>query len=157
MLHVVTCEESWEVIEQNGNPITETKRHAWISSEPVTKSNVHQLCNLIARKRWLQENNILKEKRQGYHYEHIFSHDFDAMQGYHYLMHIGRMLNELAFHSVSLTEHVKTVGFRGFIKAFKEAMTNTGLGQEMLKQIAKSPGQLRLVLEDDWKTRKTAA
>jgi len=157
ILHVVTCEESWKVIDENNNFITESKRHAWISSEPVTKSNVHQLCNLIARKRWLQENNILKEKRQGYHYEHIFSHDFDAMQGYHYLMHIGRMLNELAFHSVSLTEHVKTVGFRGFIKAFKETMTNTGLDQEMLIRIVRSPGQLRLVLEDDWKTRKTAA
>jgi len=156
-VHVVLCEESWKVIDDNNNFITETARHAWISSEPVTKSNVHQLCNLIARKRWLQENSILKEKRQGYNYEHIFSHDFNAMRGYHYLMHIGRMLNEMAFHSISLTEHVKTVGFREFIKTFKDTMINTELDKETLGRIAKSPGQLRLVTEDDWKTRKTAA
>jgi len=154
-LQVVTCEESWEVID--GKSVTiENKRYAWISSEPVTNSNVHQRCNLIARKRWLQENTILKEKRQGYHYEHIFSHDFNAMQGDHYLMYIGRMLNELALHSVSLTEHVKTVGFRDFIEDFKEVMVNTGLDQEMLIRTVKSSGQLRLVLEDDWKTRKIA-
>lgn len=155
-LHVVTCEESWVVIDDKG-VTTENKRYAWISSEPVTKSNVHQLCNLIARKRWLQENTILKEKRQGYHYEHIFSHDFNAMQGYHNLMHIGRMLNELALHSVSLTKHVKTAGFRGFIKDFRKVMVNIGLDQEMLTRTVKSSGQLRLVLEDDWKTRKIAA
>jgi len=154
---VVLCEEIWTVIDENNNFTTKTARHAWISSEPVTKNNVHQLCNLIARKRWLHENNILKEKRQGYHYEHIFCHDFDAMRGYHYLMHIARMLNEMAFHSVSLTEHVKTVGFREFIKVFKETMTNTGLDKELMIRIAESPGRLRLVLEDDWKTRKTAA
>ena len=106
---------------------------------------------------YCQSNISLKEKRQGYHYEHIFSHDFDAMRGYHYLMHIARMLNEMAFHSVSLTEHVKTVGFRDFIKDFKEAMINTGLDKEMLIGISKSPGRLRLVTEEDWKTRKTAA
>jgi len=156
-VHVVFCEESWQVVDENSNFITETARHAWISSELVTKNNVHQFCNLIARKRWLHENNILKEKRQGYHYEHIFSHNFEAMRGYHYLMHIGRMLNEMAFHSISLTEHVKTVGFREFIKNFKETMINTELDKETLSRISKSPGQLRLVLEEDWKTRKTAA
>ena len=157
VVHVVLCEESWKVIDENNNFIIETARHAWISSEPVTKNNVHQLCNLIARKRWLQENTILKEKRQGYHYEHIFSHDFDAMRGYHYLMHIARMLNEMAFHSVSLTEHVKTVGFREFIKTFKETMIHTGLDKELLIRIAESPGRLRLVTESDWKTKKMAA
>ena len=73
------------------------------------------------------------------------------------MMHIGRMLNELALHSVSLTKHVKTAGFRGFIKDFKKVMVNTGLDQEMLTRTVKSSGQLRLVLEDDWKTRKIAA
>ena len=34
----------------------------------------------MARKRWLQENNFLKEKRQGYRYSHIFSHHFGEFQ-----------------------------------------------------------------------------
>ena len=79
------------------------------------------------------------------------------MRGYHYLMHIARMLNEMAFHSVSLTEHVKTVGFREFIKTFKETMVNTGLDKELRIRIAESPGRLRLVTESDWKTKKMAA
>jgi len=98
----------------------------------------------------------LKEKQQGYHYRHSYSHDFVVMQGYHYLMHIGRMLNEIAFYSISLTEHVKTVGFQDFICIFKAAMPYSQLNKERLKKIAESAGQLRLVLEDDWRTKKPA-
>ncbi|MBS3948127.1 MAG: hypothetical protein KGZ57_07510 [Dethiobacter sp.] len=71
---------------------TKTSRHAWISSTPIDRNNIHARCNLMGRKRWLQENNILKEKHQGYSYEHIFSHNWNAMKGYHSLMHIACML-----------------------------------------------------------------
>jgi hypothetical protein len=105
-VHLVTCEESWLDIDKNGTEITRTSRHAWILDKPTTRESVHNYCNLAARKRWLHENNILKEKHQGYQYEHIFSYHWGAMRGYHYLMHIGRMLNEMAIHSVYLTEHL---------------------------------------------------
>jgi len=156
-VHVVICQEKREVMDEKNNPVFEVTRHAWLSSEPVTKKNVHHLCNLTARKRWLHENNILKEKHQGYHYEHIFSHHFDAMRGYHYLMHIGRMLNEMAFHSVYLVGHVKAVGFQGFINKFKAAMIYRELDQERLCRLAASAGQLRLAGEDDWRTTRPAA
>jgi hypothetical protein len=71
-IHVVICKESWEEIELvTCRGVTKTTRYAWISSDPIKKTNIHARSNLIARKRWLQENTILKEKHQGYHYEHI--------------------------------------------------------------------------------------
>jgi hypothetical protein len=105
----------------------------------------------------LHENNILKEKHQGYRYEHIFSYHWEAMRGYHYLMHIGRMLNEMAMHSVYLTEHVKEFGEKSFINIFREAMRNRELDTERLRRLSASPGQLRLVYEDNWKTNRLAA
>jgi len=156
-IHFVMCEESSEVIDKNGVLVTKTGRHAWVSSDPISRNNVHERCNLAARKRWLHENNILKEKRQGYQYEHIFSHYFNAMRGYHYLMHIARMLNEMALHSVYLTERVKTIGIRQVIKKFYEAMANRELDTNRLRLLMESPGQLRLVQEENWKTNRSAA
>ncbi len=156
-LHLVVCDESWPEIDKNGFRVTRTARHAWIVNEPLTRGNVHSLCNLAARKRWLHENCILKEKHHGYRYEHIFSHHWEAMRGYHYLMHIGRMLNETAMHSVYLTEHVKKFGMRQFIKSIREAVRNRELDTESLRRMAASPGQLRLVYEDDWKAKRLAA
>lgn len=121
------------------------------------RKNVHERCNLAARKRWLQENNILKEKHQGYRYEHIFSHDWNAMRGYHYLMHIGRMLNEMVLHSISLTEHVKGVGIQLCIRKFFLAMIQRSLDTERIRQRVKSTCQPRLVLEEDWKTSRQLA
>jgi len=156
-IHIVTCEESWEEIDKKGCTVMKTTRHAWISSSPINRKNVHERCNLAARKRWLQENNILKEKHQGYQYEHIFSHDWNAMRGYHYLMHIARMLNEMALHSISLTEHVKEVGIQSFIEKFRTAMTHRELDTQRLRRLIESPGQLRLVYEENWKTSWSVA
>lgn len=157
VIHVVTCEENWEVIDKNGDMVIKTARHAWISSKPINRKNVHENCNLGARKRWLHENNILKEKHQGYHYEHIFSHDWNAMQGYHYLMHIARMLNEMALHSTCLTEQVRVIGIEAFLKKFREAMTHRKLDTKQIKQICEAPSQLRLECEQYWKTSWQAA
>ncbi|WP_051534277.1 transposase family protein [Desulfitibacter alkalitolerans] len=155
-IHVVVCEESWEDFK-TGCVVIKTARHAWISSTPIDRKNVHERCNLTARKRWLQENNILKEKHQGYRYEHIFSHNWNAMKGYHYLMHIARMLNEMALHSVSLAEHVKDIGTQSFIKKLYIAMVYKKLDTERLHRLTESPGQLRLVQEENWKTGRFAA
>ena len=156
-IYLVTCDESWEEIDKKGYTVMKTSRHARISSEPINRKNVHERCNLAARKRWLHENNILKEKHQGYRYEHIFSRDWNAMRGYHYLMQIGRMLNEMVLHSISLTEHVKEVGIQSFIRKFFLAMPQRSLDTERIRQRVKSPCQLRLVQEEDWKTSRQLA
>ena len=72
-------------------------------------------------------------------------------------MHIGRMLNEMAIHSVYLTEHVKAVGEKSFIRKFREAIGNRELDRGRLRRMAASPGQLRLIYEDNWKTSRQAA
>jgi hypothetical protein len=156
-IHVVTCDESWEEADRDGNVTEKTSRHAWISSVPLSGKNVHERCNLTARKRWLHENNILKEKHQGYHYEHIFAYDFDAMRGYHYLMHIARMLNEMMLYSVNLFEDVKTVGIQSFLKKLFCVMRHRELDIERLCKLKDSPGQLRLVQEEIWQINEPAA
>jgi hypothetical protein len=94
VLHVVTCEETWQEVDKSSCEIVnKTLKHAWISSKPLTKSNFHERCNLAARFRWGVENNILIEKRHGYQYEHCFSYNWKAMKGYHYLMHLAHLLN----------------------------------------------------------------
>lgn len=155
-VHFVMCEESWEGIDANGNPLKKTGRHAWISNVPISRNNVHRYCNLAARKRWLHENNILKEKCQGYGYEHIFAHNWNAMRGYHYLMHIARMLNEMALHSVNLIDHVSRQGIQPFIKQFREVMAHRELDTKRIWRLVKSPGQLRLVQDEKWKTSQVA-
>jgi len=157
-IHVVVCEEAFEEVDaKTGLVVTKTSRHAWISSNPMERKNIHERCNLIARKRWLQENNILKEKHQGYGYEHIFSHNWNAMKGYHHLMHIARIINEMALHSVSLIEHVKEVGIQSFIKKFYIAMVYTKLDTERIRRLTELPGQLRLVQEENWRKSRLAA
>ena len=64
-LHVVVCEESWEEVNERGEIVTKTARHAWISSRPITRHNVHERCNLGARYRWGIEAGFLVEKHQG--------------------------------------------------------------------------------------------
>ncbi len=149
-LHVVICEETWPGTDKEDNTVTKKSCHAWISSQKIDRENIHTRCNLMARKRWLHENNILKEKHQGYSYEHVFSTDWNAMKGYHYLMHIARLLNELALHSIYLIEYVAELGIRGFIERFRAYMTHRKLDQKRLRAAALSPGQLRLELEGRW-------
>ena len=72
-LHVVVCEESWERIDEQARTVTETSRHAWLSSQPLNRENVHARCNLGARHRWGIEAGFLIEKPQGDPYEHAFA------------------------------------------------------------------------------------
>lgn len=153
-IHVVICEEKRVTITKDGSIIEKSSRHAWISSEPLDAKNVHTRCNLMARKRWLHENNILTEKRQGYHYEHIYSYDWNAMQGYHHLMHMAHFLNELALHSIQLVDYVKVLGIRFLLQTFRSVMIYQNRPTNLLDTIPKFPSQLRLVY-DDW--RQTAA
>ena len=39
-VHVVVREESWQEIDDDGNLVPKSVRHAWISSDPVSRKNV---------------------------------------------------------------------------------------------------------------------
>lgn len=82
---------------------------------------------------------------KGYQYEHIFSHDWDAMKGYHYLMHLAHLLNELAQNSIELAEQVQEVGIRGFIRLLRETISGLWLNKERIELLCKERHQLRLI------------
>jgi hypothetical protein len=89
-VHVVVCRESWEVLDPDtAQIVTKQSKHAWISSRPLNRLNVHTRCNLGARYRWGIEGAFLVEKHHGYAYEHAFAKNWNAMKGYHSLMRLG--------------------------------------------------------------------
>ncbi len=144
-LHVVVCEEEWEEVDKTGEVVSCESRHAWISSKPLNRENLHERCNLGARNRWGTEENFLVEKHHGYNYEHCFSYDWKAMKGYHYLMRIGHVTNILAKYSERLSVHIKEKGVRGFIKFIRETISSPWLDRVAVCECLKSDFQLRLI------------
>ena len=109
-LHVVVCEETWETVDEQGDTLTKSARHAWLSSQPLSRDNVHERCNLGARHRWGIEAGFLVEKHQGYHYEHAFALNWNAMKGYHYLMRLAHLFNTLARFARHLRDLYRRTG-----------------------------------------------
>jgi hypothetical protein len=145
ILHVAICEETWEEIApDSAQPVQKASRHAWISSEALSRQNVHERCNLGARHRWGIENNFLIEKCHGYQYEHCFSHDWKAMKGYHFLMRLGHLLNTLAQNTARLARLVCSRGRRGLIQFLRETCTGPWLDAIRIRLLLASPCQLRL-------------
>jgi hypothetical protein len=128
IVHVVVCKENWEEIgKDSAEVVKKQSRHAWISGKPLDKWNVHERCNLGARHRWGIESGILVEKRHGYHYESVFSYDWNAMKGYHYLMRLGHLINVLAQYSERLVKIIRELGVRGFIRFIRETIAGPWL------------------------------
>lgn len=144
-LHVVVCEERWEEVEDSGKVVRKQSRHAWISSEPLDRWNVHERCNLGARHRWGIESGFLVEKRHGYQYEHCFSYNWNAMKGYHYLMRLGHLLNVLAQYCEGLFERVREMGMRGFIRFIRETLSGPWFDSSWGRGDQSVPVQLRLI------------
>ncbi len=143
-VHVVVCEEWWEEIDADGNIEKKSSRHAWLSSEPLTQHNLHERCNLGARHRWGIEESILVEKQQGYRYEHLFSYSWNAMKGYHYLMHLGYALNVLALYSEQLFAIVTAKGVRPFLQFVRDSLIHPWLDPKQLRDRLRPKPQLRL-------------
>ncbi len=117
ILHVVICYETWTENHSRSTGLVEEKktRYAWISSKPLNSKNVFMRCTKMARYRWKIENNFLIEKHEGYFFEHVYSYNWQAMKGFHYLMKIGHFMNAMAVNSEILLEYVNEKGIRGFI------------------------------------------
>ena len=144
-VHLVVCEESWqEVDRKTGQIVTKNSRHAWVSSKPLNKKNVHIRCNLQARYRWAIEYSLLVEKHHGYGYEHAFSLDWNAMQGYHYLMRLAHFMNVLAFKTLFMAEKVRQMGTRGLIRYIFETLKGPWLDLTRISTLLTKKHQLRL-------------
>jgi len=142
-VHVIVCEETWEELKIDGTIEKMYSKYAWISDQALTKKNIHIRCNLMGRARWTIESNILIEKHYGYSYEHCFSYTWQAMKGYHYLMHIAHIINAIIFKTEYFYEKVieKTMG--GVIKLFKKALESTFLDKERISKILSQNYQIR--------------
>ena len=142
-INIVTCHEQWQEVNNDGEIITTQSHHAWISSRPINKGNIHERCNLGARYRWGIEASILVEKHQGYSYEHSFAIDWQAMKGYHYLMRLAHIFNTLARFSLALSESFKQYGIRGFFTFVYNTLTGPWLKSEEVNERLARPFQLR--------------
>lgn len=140
-LHMVVCEETWH--DERG---AHSNRWAWVSSVPLTQRNVVHRCNQIARRRWDIEENLLVEKRCGYHYEHLYSYDWNAIQGWHALLRLGHLLNTLSLHSVELWPTYLNFGLQGTLRWLRETMMGPWLDRIRLALIRQRQPQLRLIL-----------
>jgi hypothetical protein len=124
-LNLVTCTETWieEHPRSGKKPKKMISEYAWLSSERITAKNAFELCTVVARSRWRIENLFLKAKHHGYSYSHCFSHDWNTMKGFHYLMKFGLFLNALVAYSESLSTYVQIEGLRGFVKTIWKKIT----------------------------------
>ena len=144
-IHIVVCEETWDELDQSTCSIVQkSSRHAWVSNRPFNQKNVHCRCNLQGRHRWGIESNILVEKHQGYHYEHCFSYNWNAMKGFHYLMRIAHVLNTLTCKTINLAEKVRSLGVRGLIQYIKETLSAPWLNEDRIVIVRTTNHQLRL-------------
>ena len=147
-LNVVLCYETWQENHSQSTGKIEQKetRYAWISHMPLSKKNVFDRCIKVGRYRWKIENNILAEKHQGYEYEHCYSYSWNAMEGYHYLMKIGRLLNVLAANSELLADKIISLGIQGFIAYLKKVCSGSLLNADRIREAANERRQWRLTL-----------
>jgi DDE family transposase len=121
-IHLVCCQENWqEVDRKTGEIITKYSQKQWISSIKINVDNIHELCNLGARKIWLMEDSINTEKHRGYHYEHAFSYDWQAMQGFHLLMRLAHAVNAISEFTKKLKKWIKEQGCGAILKLIRGA------------------------------------
>jgi len=144
-VHLVVCEETWETVdEKSAQIVRKTSRHAWLSSVPLSKDNVHLRCNLGARHRWAIESGILIEKQYGYRYEHCFAYSWSAMKGYHYLMRIAHALNVVVQYSTKFTKLVRKLGRQGLIRFIRGTLSGPWLDEQQVRRALERPRQLRI-------------
>lgn len=147
-LHVVGCSEKYEKVDRLSGEI---KKHyserVWFSSKLILCENLHELINLGVRKKELMEDSINTEKNRGYRYKHAFSYDFNAMQGFHYLMRMGHLINALSEFSKVLKRYVKNLGASATLKLIKETLFGPWMSLEWYALQGLRKPQLRLQLE----------
>ena len=142
-LHVVVCEEQWDEIGKDSTIEHKHSKHAWISSEPLSSRNLHERCNLGGRYRWGIESGFLVEKQYGYHYEHTFSFNWNAMKGFHLLMRIAHMINTLAQYGNLLRSVFAQKGIQATIKYLDEIFRKMVLDPIRIVKSLAQPYQLR--------------
>jgi hypothetical protein len=145
LVHGVGCEETWQEVDpERGELIAKQTQHVWLSSQPLDPYNVPERCNLGARQCWGIETSLLVEKCQGYHYEHAFSYNWNAMKGYHYLMRLAHLVNALALATKRVAQQVCAQGVQAFLRFVRDSCAHRWLRREWIERFRATPLQLRL-------------
>jgi hypothetical protein len=148
LLHVVVCHETWQEKANKESPdvlVAKERTWAWVSAKPLTANNVLERCNCGGRARWNIEEGILTEKKRGYHYEHMFSYDWNGMKCWHALMHLGHLINILVIHSKALWGVAKRKGIKGLWDLLKDCVRGNWADTSRLAKLPVNP-KLRLVI-----------
>ena len=147
-VHLVACLERYEEVDKKTGEIVESfSEHAWISSIRIDINNVHELLNQGARKKELIEDSINTEKNRGYQYKHLFSYNWTAMQGFHYLMRLGHAINAISEFTKKLKQHIKDRGNSATLKIIKETLFAPWLSTMWYARQRLLTPRLRLQLE----------
>lgn len=134
-VHVVACRDQWpDVSKDTGDITTERSEHTWISSQELSLSNVHYLCNLSGRKREFIEDSFNTEKNRGYRYEHLFSYNWNALQGYHLLMRLAHAINAISEFTKKLKKYIKESGCANILKKIFDGLKHPWLSENWFKQ-----------------------
>ncbi len=148
MVNVVACNEKWEVVsEETGDIITKFSEHTWISSLPLSVHSLHELCNLAARKRAFIEDSFNTEKNRGYQYQHVFSYNWNAMQGFHLLMRLAHAVNALSEFTKKLKKYIRELGVTNTFNRILTAIKNPWLSHEWIEKEMQKASQLRFQFE----------
>lgn len=146
-MNVVVCMETRKEFDrETGQEVKKTKKFAWISFKQINERNVETRCNLMGRPRWNIETQNLVEKYHGYAYGHCFSYNWNAMKGYHYLMHLGHIINVLTLYSTAMIAKVKERGARRTIRLIWMAFSGGELDTGRIKMAIQTKYQIRLAV-----------
>jgi hypothetical protein len=122
-LHVVACFEKWFVVnKETGEIEAKYSEHKWITNIELSIKNIHELCNLGARKRWGIEDSNNTEKNRGYNYKHAFSYTWNAMICFHLMMRLAHAINALSEFIKRLKAYIKQFGCGYILSMIKDVM-----------------------------------
>ena len=147
-INLIACfEECEEVNKKTGETEKRFSEHTWISSMPAKIGNLHELLNCGARKAELIEDSFNTAKNRGYQYTHAFSHKWNGMCGFHYLMRLAQAINAISEFTKVLKRYIKELGVSATLKLIKSTLFNPWLPIEWYANQNLEPPQLYLQLE----------
>ena len=145
-INAVACFERWyEIDQKTAEKTPKFSEHKWITNLRVKKSNLHELCNLCARKRWGIEDSNNTEKNRGYHYTHAFSYNWNGMWCFHLLMRLAHAINALSEYTKTLKNYMRRHGVSWVLDCIKETFWNPWFTEEWINKL--SQVKAKLVLE----------
>ena len=146
-MHLVACVDCWKEVDDGTQEIIAKKsEHTWISSMALTISNAHEVCNLAGRMRSLIEDSFNTEKNRGYQYQHVFSYNWNAMQGFHSLMRLAHAINAISEFTKKLKKYIRELGVSKTLTTIFDAAKHNWVNVEWVREQLKITPQLCLDL-----------